>query len=116
VAGDACLQAVGKAVQTGQRRAGDVAARFGGEEFAVLLPGTDLEGARAVAETVRAAIAELGLEHGPSPFRTLTVSAGVHAFVPSRGQTSRSLIEAADGCGPRRPAGPAVLPSRRASL
>ncbi|MDB5906076.1 MAG: diguanylate cyclase [Massilia sp.] len=96
VAGDACLQAVSKAVAAGPRRSGDLAARFGGEEFAILLPGTDLEGALAVAEAVRVAIAELKFEHGASPFRILTVSAGVHSFVPSRGQAARSLIEAAD--------------------
>jgi diguanylate cyclase (GGDEF)-like protein len=49
-----------------------------------------------VAEVVRAAVAALQFEHGASPFRTLTVSAGVHALVPVRGQAPRALIEAAD--------------------
>jgi diguanylate cyclase (GGDEF)-like protein len=96
VAGDACLQMVAKAALAGQRRPGDVAARFGGEEFAILLPDTDVNGALAVAESVRAAIAELQFAHGASPFRILTVSAGVHAVVPVRGQPARMLVEAAD--------------------
>jgi diguanylate cyclase (GGDEF)-like protein len=96
VAGDACLQIVAKAVQAGQRRPGDVAARFGGEEFAILLPDTDLHGALAVADSVRAAIAGLRFAHGASPLHILTVSAGVHAVVPARGQPARALVEAAD--------------------
>jgi diguanylate cyclase (GGDEF)-like protein len=96
VAGDACLQAIARAVLGGQRRPGDIAARFGGEEFVILLPGTDLHGALAVAEAVRAAIADAGAPHGASPLQKVTVSAGVHACVPARGTQPRSLVEAAD--------------------
>ena len=96
VEGDGALQLVGKAVQAGQRRGGDTAARFGGEEFAMLLPDTDLDGALAVAQVIRAAIAALKFPHGASPFRILTVSAGVHALIPQRGQLPRALVEAAD--------------------
>ena len=96
VAGDACLQRVAEAVLGGQRRPGDLAARFGGEEFAILLPGTDTDGALAVAEAVRAAIAGAGYEHGASPLRSVTVSAGVYGCIPARGKQARSLIEAAD--------------------
>jgi diguanylate cyclase (GGDEF)-like protein len=96
VAGDACLQAVAKAVMGGQRREGDIAARFGGEEFVILLPNTTIEGALAVAEGVRATIAGARAEHGASPFRIVTISAGVHACIPARGEAPRLLVEAAD--------------------
>ena len=96
VAGDACLRKVAEALQAGQRRPGDVAARFGGEEFTILLPDTDLAGALLVAEKVRAAIAALAVPHQRSPFQVVTASAGVHAFVPQRGQHARTLLEAAD--------------------
>ena len=96
VEGDAALQTVSQAILAGQRRPGDVAARFGGEEFAILLPDTDQEGALAVAESIRAAIAALALPHGASPLRILTVSAGAHSQIPQRGQKARTLIKAAD--------------------
>jgi diguanylate cyclase (GGDEF)-like protein len=96
VAGDACLQQVAQAVLSGQRRPADVAARFGGEEFIILLPDTDLAGALLVAEKIRAAIAALQCAHGGSPFHVVTASVGVHARVPARGQAPRSMVEAAD--------------------
>ena len=96
VEGDAALQMVSRALLAGQRRPGDLAARFGGEEFAMLLPDTDLDGALAVAESIRAAIAALAFQHGASPLRILTVSAGAHSLIPQRGQHPRALIEAAD--------------------
>ena len=96
VAGDSCLQLAAGAVQGGQRRPGDIAARFGGEEFAILLPNTDLQGACAVAEAVRAAIADARFAHAGSPLHIVTVSAGVYAGIPAKGAPARSLLEAAD--------------------
>ncbi|MDB5932717.1 MAG: diguanylate cyclase [Massilia sp.] len=96
VAGDACLQMVAQAMLAGQRRPGDIAARFGGEEFTILLPDTDLAGALLVAEKIRSAIAALELPHDASPFHIVTASVGVHACVPARGQLARAMVEAAD--------------------
>jgi diguanylate cyclase (GGDEF)-like protein len=96
VAGDACLQAVAKAISSSLRRPADLAARFGGEEFAILLPDTGSEGAIAVAEAARQALLQRAIEHNDNPGRLVTLSAGVAVLRPQRGQSSRRLIEAAD--------------------
>ncbi|CUI08714.1 probable two-component response regulator [Janthinobacterium sp. CG23_2] len=95
-AGDACLQFIGQCIRTGRRRAGNLAARVGGEEFAILLPNTDLYGAIVVAESVRRSIASAGREHQANPVGIVTISCGVHALVPARGMESKQLVEAAD--------------------
>jgi diguanylate cyclase (GGDEF)-like protein len=95
-AGDACLQFIGQCIRTGRRRAGNLAARVGGEEFAILLPNTDLYGAIVVAEAVRRSIATAGREHAANPAGIVTISCGVHALVPARGMETRQLVEAAD--------------------
>ncbi len=61
--GDVCLRAVAEAVQDCIRRPGDLVARYGGEEMALVLPGTDETGAARVAERVRAAVERLALPH-----------------------------------------------------
>ncbi|MDQ1832394.1 sensor domain-containing diguanylate cyclase [Massilia scottii] len=95
-AGDACLQFIGQCIRTGRRRAGNLAARVGGEEFAILLPNTDLYGAIVVAESVRRSIASAGREHQANPAGIVTISCGVHALVPTKGMESKQLVEAAD--------------------
>lgn len=61
--GDSCLQLVAKAMSDAVKRPTDTIARYGGEEFSILLPETPLEGAKEVAEVVRAAVEALGIEH-----------------------------------------------------
>ncbi|MBJ7313219.1 diguanylate cyclase [Rugamonas sp. CCM 8940] len=96
-AGDACLREIGKVVAKSSHRPGDVTARYGGEELVVLLPGSDLRGAIAVAENIRLAIHRLELPHAGSPGGMVTVSVGVAAFVPvGRERRPLELIEAAD--------------------
>jgi diguanylate cyclase (GGDEF)-like protein len=96
-AGDDCLRIVSAVVQASQSRPGDLAVRYGGEEMAVLLPHTDLAGARTVAEKIRQSVEKLQVRHDGNPCGVVTVSIGVNAFVPVRyGHTKEQLIESAD--------------------
>lgn len=96
-AGDECLRAIGRVVNDSKRRPGDMAARYGGEELVVLLPGTDVAGALVVAEKIRQAIAALELVHTGNPNGVVTVSAGVESFEPVRADRQPvELVEAAD--------------------
>ncbi len=95
VAGDDCLRKVAAAIAAGARRPGDLAARYGGEEFAVILPATTLDGAVKVAETIRAAVADLKLEHADSPYGQVSLSLGVVAGLAGAGPDG-AWVEAAD--------------------
>jgi diguanylate cyclase (GGDEF)-like protein len=95
VMGDECLKQVARILQ-GERRAADLAARIGGEEFSLLLPTTDIEGAMAVAATLRKRIEGLQLEHTGSPIGVVTASFGVAVALTDENDTTRNLVEAAD--------------------
>ena len=94
--GDACLRAVSAAVQNVLRRPGDLAARFGGEEIAVLLPGTDAAGAVQVAEDMRACVRALAIRHEASPHDIITLSAGVACWRSGQPATPVWLVGVAD--------------------
>jgi len=97
-AGDECLRAIGRLVRDlTARRSGDLAARYGGEEIAVLLPNTTLADAVAIADDIRQAIRALAIEHSGNPAGVVTISAGIDARVPTRGAGGPTeLILAAD--------------------
>jgi diguanylate cyclase (GGDEF)-like protein len=96
-AGDACLRAVSAAVQSVLRRPGDLAARYGGEEIAILLPETDLAGAVRIVGDMRAAVRSLAIPHDASPHGIVSLSAGVASWSPGRqNATPAWLVEVAD--------------------
>ena len=72
-------------------------ARIGGEEFGVLLPGTDAPGALAAAQRLRVLLRDLGIEHAHSPVgRFVTVSVGAASLVLDSAADARRLLKTAD--------------------
>jgi diguanylate cyclase (GGDEF)-like protein len=95
-AGDDCLRMVAGVLAGTVNRPADLAARFGGEEFAVLLPNTAQDGARGIAEAICRGVHAAGMAHRASDIGVVTISAGVATLVPSPGDEVRALVEAAD--------------------
>lgn len=97
LAGDACLQALARTLaHTTGRRVGELAARFGGEEFIVLLPRTHAEEAMGIAAQIQDELRALALPHEGAPFGIVTVSLGVASTVPQRDETPDTLVQHAD--------------------
>lgn len=97
VGGDDCLKRVAYALHQTIKRSGDLIARFGGEEFAVILPNTDVNGALEVAEKLRWSVLQLKIPHAKSEIeRYVTISAGVSTTIPGQGNSITLLIETAD--------------------
>lgn len=95
-AGDRCLREFGALLAGVARRASDLAGRYGGEEFVLLLPATELGAARRVTEDVRTALAAAAIAHPASPTGAVTLSAGVAALVPGPGSRPADLVALAD--------------------
>ncbi len=96
VAGDECLRKIADTMSELARRPADLVARFGGEEFGIVLPETDAEGALAMAESLRRRIESLGFSHAASPMGLLTLSGGCATMTPREGETATDLLHAAD--------------------
>jgi diguanylate cyclase (GGDEF)-like protein len=96
LSGDSCLRRIAGVIAETLRSGLGTASRFGGEEFAVILPGTDAEAALAVAERIRSAVAALNLPHEGSPWGIQTISIGVAAMVPNGTDSAMSLLNASD--------------------
>ncbi|MHB8423973.1 MAG: GGDEF domain-containing protein [Gammaproteobacteria bacterium] len=95
--GDICLRKLGAVIQHCRRRPGDLAARYEGGKFLVLLYSCNERHARVIAERLRRDIESLNLMNPASTVGwTVTVSIGVHAVVPGRAQSSVSALAAAD--------------------
>ena len=95
--GDRCLKAVAQAIAKVIKRPADLVARYGGEEFAVILPNTNILGAKYIAEQIRAKVEVLKITHIDSKVNDyVTLSTGVACCIPNRESSFTALIEAAD--------------------
>lgn len=95
--GDECLRRVAKALMAITQRPGDLVARMGGEEFAILLPNTDNNGATLRADHYRQAVENLGIPHQQNnPTACVTISAGVGTIIPTSKNSLSDLLQAAD--------------------
>ncbi|MGB7524768.1 MAG: GGDEF domain-containing protein [Castellaniella sp.] len=93
--GDDCLRAIAQVLRDNVARSADLAARYGGEEFACLLPETDSESARIVAERIRTAVAQPELLNTQGDRPRVTLSIGIATLAGGRADASE-LLAAAD--------------------
>jgi diguanylate cyclase (GGDEF)-like protein/PAS domain S-box-containing protein len=97
--GDACLKEVAQILKCVVSRGTDLVARFGGEEFVLLLPDTDIQQAIQVAEKCRRAVIKQNILHeysAVSGLNMISVSLGVASITPDVGGKPLSLVNAAD--------------------
>ncbi|MFI8609402.1 diguanylate cyclase [Pseudomonas sp. NPDC077649] len=96
LAGDDALRKVSTVLQESLQREGDVACRYGGEEFAIILANTGLEGGEHVAARIHAAIAHLDIAHPASPLGRLSLSIGLTVVDPVSDEAPGELLAQGD--------------------
>ncbi|TVO67965.1 sensor domain-containing diguanylate cyclase [Denitromonas ohlonensis] len=97
IQGDTCLKQVAQVLAGAATRSGDGFARFGGEEFVLILPGTDAASALTVAERCRSLIFKAQIPHDASPAgQLLTISLGVGTTIPARHEAAIDFVEMVD--------------------
>jgi diguanylate cyclase (GGDEF)-like protein len=95
--GDECLKKVAKRLSEIIKRPNDMIARYGGEEFVCLLPATDLEGAKNLADDMRKGIISLSIPHEKSKTAEyVTISLGVSSMTPTKESIPTELLKSAD--------------------
>lgn len=95
-AGDVALRAVGKVLARFGRRALDLAGRYGGEEFVLILHKPKLYGSVRIAEELVRSIADLGIENQGAPLGRLTASIGVYVATPGTEDRPEDFLQQAD--------------------
>lgn len=96
-AGDDCIRWVAQSLRACVKRSSDIVARYGGDEFAVILPHVNRDTAVQFADQIRKKVLELAIPHPFSPVSPyLTISAGVQTLIPSDELSIEKLIRTAD--------------------
>ena len=98
LAGDACLRLIAQTIKATVERAGDSVARFGGEEFAIILPNTDASGAATVLGDALRRVRQLAIPHPSSMVAggVITVSIGSATTIPLDAASAIELLNRAD--------------------
>lgn len=94
--GDNCLKEIAKLIDDCCERPTDVVGRFGGEEFVLILPDTDIDDARRVAENLRKTILEQNIPYGPQNTNPVTLTLGVVSACGNKIEGIEKLIRDAD--------------------
>lgn len=94
--GDKCLKLVAGSIQKQLKRPGDFCARYGGEEFIILLPATDIEGAKYIAREILVDVEKLEIEHVKSINGYIGLSMGISIADPDKSFSHEELILQAD--------------------
>ena len=96
-AGDDCLKSVSRVLQHSLLRSSDMATRYGGEEFGLLLPNTTLDGAFQIANRIRSAIERINIPHNTNQIAShITLSDGITCLTPSAEVNPTELVALAD--------------------
>lgn len=96
-AGDDCLRAIARVVNSQAKRPADLAARYGGEEFVIVLPNTDAKGALNVAKTLLKNVRNLKIPHATSTVhKHVTLSMGISSMTPCPELSVEALLAASD--------------------
>lgn len=99
LAGDECLKKIASTLSQEIRTDFDFIARFGGEEFIVILHDTSIDGAMLVAARMQAAVYDLNIEHNQNmDYGRVTISIGISCCIPSNNNSPLDVIEEADQC------------------
>jgi diguanylate cyclase (GGDEF)-like protein len=94
--GDEALQAVAKIFTQELKRSGDLVARWGGEEFVILLANTDLKGAFDVGERIRINVENTYIPLADGSVSKMTVSIGIYTIIPTANDSLEEFIRRAD--------------------